>query len=180
MALFYLLTWQTCTSHFFMCQALSVLNIHWKDWCWSWSSDTLATWCKEPDDGRDWGQEKGVTEDDMVGWYHRLNGHEFEQTLGDGEGQGSLGCYCSWGPKELDTTERLNNKLYYPCLANVNSQTTPCYLLFILSLIINNNIIWILLIKTLRHREVKELLKVTQLLTGRVRPWNWAVCLQVF
>ena len=128
---------------------------------------------QKPNSGKDWRQEeKGTTEDEMVGWYHRLNGHEFEQTVGDGEGQGSLGCYSSWGPKELDTTERLNNKLYYTCLANVNSQTTPCYSLFILSLIINNNIIWILLIKKLRHREVKELLKVTQLLTGRVRPWN--------
>ena len=63
----------------------SVLNIHWKDWCWSWSSNTLATWCeelphlKDPDAGKDWGQEeKGTTEDEMVGWHHRLNGHEFE------------------------------------------------------------------------------------------------------
>ena len=46
---------------------------------------------KDPDAGKDWGQEeKGVTEDEMVGWHHRLNGHEFEQTLGDGERQGSL------------------------------------------------------------------------------------------
>ena len=45
----------------------------------------------------------------MVRWYHRLNGHEFEQTPGDGEGQGSLTCYSPWGHKELDTTELLNN-----------------------------------------------------------------------
>ena len=45
-----------------------------------------------------------------VGWHHRLNGHEFEQTLGDGEGQGSLVCCSPWGGKESDTTERLNNK----------------------------------------------------------------------
>ena len=45
----------------------------------------------------------------MVGWHHRLNGHEFEQVLGDGEGQRSLVCCGSWGCKELDTTERLNN-----------------------------------------------------------------------
>ena len=45
----------------------------------------------------------------MVGLHHRLNGHEFEQTLGDSEGQGSLACCSPWGNKELDTTERLNN-----------------------------------------------------------------------
>ena len=45
----------------------------------------------------------------MVGWYHRLNGHEFKQILGDGEGQGSLACCNPWGHKESDTTERLNN-----------------------------------------------------------------------
>ena len=50
-----------------------------------------------------------MTEDEMVGWHHRLNGHEFEQTLGDGEGQGSLARCSAWGLKELDTTERLNN-----------------------------------------------------------------------
>ena len=50
---------------------------------------------KDPDAGKDWGQEeKGMTEDEMVGWHHGLNGHEFEQTLGDSEGQGSLAC-CS-------------------------------------------------------------------------------------
>ena len=51
-----------------------------------------------------------MTEDEMVGWQHRLEGHEFEQALGDREGQGSLVCYSSWGPKESDTTEQLNNK----------------------------------------------------------------------
>ena len=45
----------------------------------------------------------------MVGWHHRLNGHEFEQTLGDGEGQGSLVCCSPWGLKELDMTESINN-----------------------------------------------------------------------
>ena len=49
-----------------------------------------------------------MTEDEMVGWHHRLNGHEFEQTPGDSEGQRSLAC-CKWGHKELDMTERLNN-----------------------------------------------------------------------
>ena len=52
---------------------------------------------------------RGVAEDHMVGWHHQLNGLEFEQTLGDIEGQGSLACCSPSGPKELDTTERLNN-----------------------------------------------------------------------
>ena len=51
----------------------------------------------------------GVTEDEMVGWHHRLNGHEFEQTLRDGEGQGSLVCCSPWGRKKSGTTEGLNN-----------------------------------------------------------------------
>ena len=51
-----------------------------------------------------------MTEDEMVGWHHQLNGHEFEQTLGDREGQGSLACCGPWGHKESDTTQRLNNK----------------------------------------------------------------------
>ena len=52
--------------------------------------------------------EKGMTEDEMVGWHHQLSGPEFEQTPGDGEGQGSLVCYSPWVQKELDTTEQLN------------------------------------------------------------------------
>ena len=50
-----------------------------------------------------------MTENEMVGWHHRLDGHEFEQTLGDGKGQRSLACCSPWGDKESDTTERLNN-----------------------------------------------------------------------
>ena len=50
-----------------------------------------------------------MTEDEMVGWHHQLNGHEFEQAAGDGEGQGSLACCSPWGCKELDTAEQLNN-----------------------------------------------------------------------
>ena len=66
---------------------------------------------KNPDAGKDWRQEeKGTTEDEMVGWHHRLNGHEFEQAPGVGDGQGSLACCSPWGRKESDTTERLNNK----------------------------------------------------------------------
>ena len=60
--------------------------------------------------GKDWGQEeKGVTEDEMAGWHHWLNGHEFEQIPGDSEGQGSLVCCNPWGHKESDTTENNNN-----------------------------------------------------------------------
>ena len=64
---------------------------------------------KDPDAGEDWRQEKGTAEEEMVGWHHWLNGHEFEQALGVGEGQGSLACCSPWGHKESDTTERLNN-----------------------------------------------------------------------
>ena len=64
---------------------------------------------KDCDAGRDWGQEeKGTTEDEMVGWHHRLDGREFEWTPGVGDGQGGLACCNSWGRKESDTTERLN------------------------------------------------------------------------
>ena len=62
---------------------------------------------KVPNAGKDWRQEEnGTTEDEMVGWHHRLNGHEFEQVLGDGDGQGSLACCSTWG---RSTTEQLNN-----------------------------------------------------------------------
>ena len=64
---------------------------------------------KDPDAAKDWGQEeKGTTEDEMVGWHHRLNGHGFGWTPGVGDGQGGLACCGSWGRKESDTTERLN------------------------------------------------------------------------
>ena len=68
---------------------------------------------KDPDAGKDWGQEKGTTEDEMVGWHHRLNGHEFEQTLGDGDGQGGLACCSPWGHKEPDrATEQQQQNIY--------------------------------------------------------------------
>ena len=69
-------------------------------------------WCigKDPDAGQDWRQkEKGMTEDEMVGWHHRHDGHGFEQAPGVGDGQGSLVSYSPWGRKESDTTEWLNN-----------------------------------------------------------------------
>ena len=80
------------------------LNTHWKEWCWSWGSNTLATWCKEPTfwkrpwSWKDWGQEeKEMTEDEIIGRHHWLNGHELEQTLGDSEGQGNLAYFSYWG-----------------------------------------------------------------------------------
>ena len=71
-----------------------------------WKTDSIG---KDPDTGKDWRQEKkGMIEDDMVGWHHRLDGHEFEQAPGVGNGWGSLACYNLWGHKELDMTEQLN------------------------------------------------------------------------
>ena len=68
-----------------------------------WSPDAKSQLIgKDPDAGKDWGQEKGTREDEMVGLYHWLHGHEFEQTPGDGEGQGSLVCYSPWDHKESD------------------------------------------------------------------------------
>ena len=64
---------------------------------------------KDPDAGKDCRrEEKGMTEDEMVGWHHRHDGHEFEQAPGVGDGQGTLVCCSPWGCKESDTTERLN------------------------------------------------------------------------
>ena len=76
-----------------------------------WPPD-VKSWLiwKDPDAGK---QENGMIEDEMVGWHHWLNGHEFEQALVDGEGQGGLACCSPWGCKELDTTEQLNNSLIW-------------------------------------------------------------------
>ena len=64
---------------------------------------------KDLDAGKDWRQEeKGTAGDGMIGWHHQLDGHEFEQALGVGDGQGSLVCCSPWGHKALDTTEWLN------------------------------------------------------------------------
>ena len=109
-----------------------VLGVLWKDWLVSYLVHSLSrvqlcdpmkaetpilwpphvkSWLigKDSDAGRDWGQEeKGTTEDQMAGWHHWLDGHEFGWTPGDGEGQGGLACCASWGRKESDTTEQLN------------------------------------------------------------------------
>ena len=64
---------------------------------------------KDPDAGKDWRWEKkGMKEDEIIGWHHWLKGHEFEYTLGVGDGQGSLACCSLWGLEESDTAERLN------------------------------------------------------------------------
>ena len=77
-----------------------------------WSPDAKSRLTgKDPGAGKDWRQEeKRTTEDEMVGWHHWLNGHKFEQTSGDSEGQRSLVCCSPWGCKESGTTEQLSNK----------------------------------------------------------------------
>ena len=75
-----------------------------------WPSDAKS-WLtgKDPDARKDWRREgKGTTEDEMVGWHHWLHGHDLEQVLGVGDGQGGPACFSPWGLKELDTTEWLN------------------------------------------------------------------------
>ena len=70
-------------------------------WLQPWNLKTLVPW-------KDWGQEKGTTEDEMIGWHHQLNGHGFGWTPGVGDGQGGLACCGSWDHKESDMTEWLN------------------------------------------------------------------------
>ena len=92
---FYIGVWLIHTSCSFCCTV-------------TWSS-YLYTSLEKTDAGRDWGQEeKGTTEDEMAGWHHWLNGHEFGGTPGVGDGQESLACCNSWGRKESNTTERLD------------------------------------------------------------------------
>ena len=99
-----------------------------QSWVFIWRTDAEAetpilwpphvkSWLigKDPDAGRDWGQEeKGMTEDEMAGWHHRLDAHEFGWTLGVGDGQGGLACCDSWGHKEWDTTKRLKGTHVIP------------------------------------------------------------------
>ena len=84
---------------------------HWEDWCWSWSSNLWPPDVKshligkDPDAGKDWRQEeKGTTEDEIVGRHPWFNGNEIGQTPGDSEGQGSLVCCSPGAHKELDMT----------------------------------------------------------------------------
>ena len=93
----------------------STVNINMKNWGWSWNSNTLATRCEVLTHWkRPWCWERLKTGGEGGnrgwdgGWHHWLYGHEFEQTLGDSEGQGSLVCCSPWGHKESDRTEQLN------------------------------------------------------------------------
>ena len=103
----------------------------------------IFSWVKDPNSGKDWRQEeKGMTEDEMVGWHYQLEGHEFEQAPGNGDGQGGLVCCSPWGHKELDTTEKLNwstetyvhtYTLLYTCMythyyVKLNIYLSPVYL----------------------------------------------------
>ena len=88
-----------------------------------WPPD-VKSWLigKDPDAGRDWGQEeKGTTEDEMAGWHHWLDGHEFEWTLGVGDGQGGMACCDLWSHQESDTTEQLNWTLFKGAWWNIRS-----------------------------------------------------------
>ena len=117
----------------------STVNSHWKDWCGSCISSTLAIWCEELTHWkRPWcwerlkAKEKRVAADEMAGWHHWLDGFESEWTPGDGDGQGGLACCDSWGHKELDMTEQLNWSLklvkYYVIYSN-HSVTRSCLIL---------------------------------------------------
>ena len=119
--------------------------VHSKDqpWDFFWKNDAKAEtpvlWPlhaktgligKDSDAGRDWGQEEtGMTEDEMAGWHRRLDGREFEWTLGDGDGQGGLACCNSWGSKESDTTEQLNW---------IDALKTSSHLKYRIQLLLNN------------------------------------------
>ena len=84
---------------------------------------------KDPDSGKYWRQEeKGTPHNEVAGWHHWLDGHEFEQTSGVGHGQGSLACFSPWGRKESDTTERLNwteLNLFHPWTGSNCRHSTP-------------------------------------------------------
>ena len=102
------------------------------------SDNTLDTWCKkqhigkDAETGKDWRQEsKGTTDDEMVGWCHWLNGHEFEQILGDSEGQESLACCISWCCKNSDMTEQLTENNSF-LIAASSMGPTVCKILCVL------------------------------------------------
>ena len=107
-------------------QRKSTLNIYWSTEAEAevpvlWLSDVKSRLTgKDPDAGKDWGQEeKGVTEDEMIRWHHRLNGHEFEQTRGDGEGWGNLACCSPRDCKEADTIKWLSNWTELNCIVTI-------------------------------------------------------------
>ena len=93
----------------------SVLGVHWKDWCWSWNSNTLATWCEELTHWQKpwcWERLRAGGKGDDRGWDGWMasptKGHGFGWTPGVGDGKGGLACCDSWGRRESDTTEQLN------------------------------------------------------------------------
>ena len=93
-----------------------------------WPSD-VKNWLtgKDFDSGKNWRQEeKGMKDDDMVGWHQWLKGHEFEQALGVGDGQGSLACCSPWGHKELDTTEWLTTRIAKNSDSKCDKMWTNC------------------------------------------------------
>jgi len=90
-------------------------GVHWTDWCWSWNSNTLATWCKELTHLKKpwcWERLRAGGEGDNRGWDHCMASPTQWTWVwvdpGNGDGQGGVACYSSWGHKESDTTERLN------------------------------------------------------------------------
>ena len=122
---------------------------------------------KDPDAGRDWGQEKGMTEDEMVGWHHQLNRHEFEKTPGVGDEHGSLACCSPWGHKESDTTEWLNNNNKCMCwsVLSRNPKRTLCrfpefslYAAFFSLVLMPVNLIYIFLFRLLALCQLRSLL----------------------
>ena len=95
-----------------------VVSIHWKEWCWSWNSNTLTTWCEEPthlknpDAGKDWRQgEKGTIEDEMALTWWTWVWSSFRNC----DGQGSLVCCSPWSRKESDITEQVNWTAFISC-----------------------------------------------------------------
>ena len=115
---------------------------------------------KSPDAGKDWTQEKkGMTVDEMVGWHHWLDGHEFEQALGVGDGQGSLACCSPWDCKESDTTEQLNKLTYIHVYIYIHtyiySKENP-YLWNAFSLLILGILGLLLLASSLNHASFRE------------------------
>ena len=104
---------------------------------------------KDSDAGRDWGhEEKGTTEDEIAGWHHQLDGHEFEWTPGVGDGQGGVVCCDLWGRKESDMTERLN--WTEPHLGSILSIVTFCLMIFIFFL---KKVYFLLQLHILYHRK---------------------------
>ena len=125
---------------------------------------------KDPDAGKDWRQEeKGMTEDEMVGWHHWLNGPEFEQAPGVGDGQESLACCSPWGSKELAMTEWLNwtDKIYITLLKFPSSSARPSlqeynYFLYFFEFITSCTFLNIQLTKAYQPKFVCTLKKFSQ------------------